>query len=586
MPNIEGYKLTNKGNALQIKVEAGKCKLNITKLKLGSGTASGDIVNLTDLVQVEQTVPISNIEVIDDYTCRITGLVTNQGLNKTYYIREIGLYAQDPDDGEILYLVAVDKNPDVMPADNYQMIISQEFNIDVVVSNVDSVNVTSQPVHLVTDDELNKKIEEHNTSANPHENIFKRVLITEAKTAANTADWNTLTESRTYKITGAIFAADKHQPVGAVGTGELVVLKNGDDTIAQVYYANSAAYDKAGAYHRMCIGGEWTNWVYNITNAGGSLTGDLNINGKLIAKEVYATDKLLIGDYDPTQPEQPDLSNFLTAEDLQRIQDRIIAPKQTFYINANTGSDETGDGTQSRPYQTIAKALENRKKDVPTLELDLYVETGNEQYYIDPVDFSRINQQEFRIIAYPWTVINDTTKKPSLLVNYGSVFAEDFTGTRKNHWGNILCGSVNNIYLAGIELKLNNPHTGSNYATFVCETNYLDMLQCQIDIGSYTLMKMNEEIEQKIRLRSVSFVDGSTGFIAIGSDSSPVSATDPSLSEQIETNISLLANSITVTGKVQISASIYSSVYIPQTVLSNGNSGYSSSIDITYKNWN
>lgn len=306
----------------------------------------------------------------------------------------------------------------------------------------------------------------------------------------------------------------------------------------------------------------------------------------MVVGDAYVTGKLLIGDYDPTQPEQPDLSNFLTAEDLQMIQDRIIAPKQTFYINANTGSDETGDGTRSRPYQTIAKALENRKKDVPTLELDLYVETGNEQYYIDPVDFSRINQQEFRIIAYPWAVINDTDKKPNLLVNYGSVFAEDFTGTRKNHWGNILCGSVKYVYLAGIELKLNNPHSGSNYATFVCETNCLDLLQCKIDIGSYTLMKMNEEIEQKIRLRSVSFVDGSTGFIAIGSDSSPVSATDPSLSKQIETNISLLANSITVTGKVQISASVYSNVYIPQTVLSNGNSGYSTSIDITYKNWN
>lgn len=314
----------------------------------------------------------------------------------------------------------------------------------------------------------------------------------------------------------------------------------------------------------------------------------------MVVGDAYVTGKLLIGDYDPTQPEQPDLSNFLTAEDLQMIQDRIIAPKQTFYINANTGSDETGDGTQSRPYRTIAKALENRKKDVPTLELDLYVETGNEQYYIDPVDFSRMNQQEFRIIAYPWSVINDTDKKPNLLVNYGSVFAQDFTGTTKYHWGNILCGSVTNrVYLAGINLKINNPHTGSKYATFVCETNYLDMLQCRIDIGSYTLMKMNEEIEQKIRLRSVSFVDGSTGFIAIGSNSSPVSATDPSLSEQIEPNISLLANNITtlannvtITGKVQISASIYSSIYIPQTVLSNGNSGYATSIDITYKNWN
>ena len=298
---------------------------------------------------------------------------------------------------------------------------------------------------------------------------------------------------------------------------------------------------------------------------------------------IQVKQNLYIGDYDPSEQAN---QNKLTAEALQKLNDRIIDPKQTFYINANTGSDETGNGTQSKPYRTIAKALENRKKDVPTLELDLYVETGNEQYYIDPVDFSRINQQEFHIIAYPWKVINDTDKKPSLLVNYGKVFAEDHTGTTKYHWGNILCGGIEYIYLAGIELKLNNPHTGSNYATFVCETGYLDLLQCRIDIGSHTLMKMNDEIEQKIRLRATSFVDGSTGYIVIGNGSSPSSANDPALSTEDLNSINLLSDTIQVTGKVQISASIYSNVYIPQTVLSNGNSGYATSIDITYKNWN
>ena len=450
MPNIEGYKLTNKGNALQIKVEAGKCKLNITKLKLGSGTASGDIVNLTDLVQVEQTVPISKIEVVDDYTCRITGLVTNQGLNKTYYIREIGLYAQDPDDGEILYLVAVDKNPDVMPADNYQMIISQEFNIDVVVSNVDSVNVTSQPVHLITDDELNKKIEEHNTSANPHENIFKRVLITEAKTAANTADWNTLTESRTYKISGATFAADKHQPVGAVGTGELVVLKNSDDTIAQVYYANSAAYDKAGAYHRMCISGTWTDWVYNITNKGGNITGDFNINGKLTVDSVQVNDRLMIGEIDPAHP---DTSNFLTPEDLKKIQDQIIAPQQTIYVDQKNGNDNNDGTTSNKAFRTLNKAIASIRQDIPTLTINLktYTEEKDRMYntfYLnEPINFSNTYQSPYRAIrvskqfsiSATWENYISNNIVAKIVAPYGKVSTGDkIDNTLLYAWGNIL----------------------------------------------------------------------------------------------------------------------------------------------------
>lgn len=406
-------------------------------------------------------------------------------------------------------------------------------------------------------------------------NQLKTVLVTEGKTAANTADWNTLTESRTYKISGATFSANKHQPIGAIGTGELVVLKNGDDTIAQVYYANSATYDKAGAYHRMRIGGIWTDWVYNITNKGGSITGNFDINGKLTVDDIEVSNSLTIGGAPP-----------LKQDAIDKLQAQIIKPEQSFFINANTGSDETGDGTQSKPYRTIAKALEFRKKDVPLLQINLYVETGNEQYYINPLDFSRINQQRLKIVAYPWVVINDTNKKPNLYVNYGKVFAEDYTGTTKYHWGNILCGSVEKVYLAGINLKINNPHTGSNYATFVCETNYLDMLTCNIDIGSYTLMKLNEEIEQKIRLKNVNFTDGNVGFIAIGNNSSPVSATDPALSTKGLNNIKLLSDTIQITGHVQISSSIYNNVKIPQGVLLNGNSGYSTIIDITYKNWN
>lgn len=452
MPNIEGYKLTNKGNALQIKVEAGKCKLDITKLKLGSGTASGDIVNLTDLVKVEQTVPISKIEVIDDYTCRITGLVTNQGLNKTYYIREIGLYAQDPDDGEILYLVAVDKNPDVMPADNYQMIISQEFNIDVVVSNVDSVNVTSQPVHLVTSDEVDEKIEEHNTSATPHAEKFKRVLITEAKIAANTTDWNTLTESRTYKISGATFVADKHQPVGAAGTGELVVLKNGDDTIVQVYYANSTEFDKAGAYHRINIGGAWTDWVYNITNKGGTIENNLQINGKLVVPNVYVTEKLLIGDYDPSKPEQPDTSNFLTKDDLQKLQNQIINPTQTIYVDSIRGSDDSAesDGSLNKPFKTLDKAASVIKNDVKNIRIILANDVDGEEYPFTNTCFLSKNNEKIYITNKNYQDGINKIKRAVMI----PAFIKHYTNNGNDYIvGYILIKGFKTVTLDGIKIK-------------------------------------------------------------------------------------------------------------------------------------
>lgn len=567
MPNIEGYKLTNKGNALQIKVEAGKCKLNITKLKLGSGTASGDIVNLTDLVQVEQTVPISKIEVIDDYTCRITGLVTNQGLNKTYYIREIGLYAQDPDDGEILYLVAVDKNPDVMPADNYQMIISQEFNIDVVVSNVDSVNVTSQPVHLITDDELNKKIEEHNTSANPHENIFKRVLITEAKTAANTADWNTLTESRTYKISGATFAADKHQPVGAIGTGELVVLKNGDDTIVQVYYANSTEFDKAGAYHRVNVGGAWTDWVYNITNKGGTVTGDFDINGKLTVDSLDIKNNFTVAGGTP-----------VTGDDLQKVKDQIIAPSQTLYVS-NNGSNETGDGTITKPYKTIDFTATKINYDVPTVTIVIDNDCENLNYSMHPIDFRGKQTESFNITITNWEKISQGDEfKPKLTINKGKAFIA-YTGSIQIFgWGNFIASNIDTVSINCMNIYIGDDYTKYYPIGFLLYAKNVHIHSCIINATDYSL-QVNNNLNNVLRVDDVN-LDNYSGLLF--GDLSRITASSEEPAVDSLTN-SIFLNSIPTT----LQAIVYGGTTIPSIVLdySLGERGIDNKVTVLYKNW-
>ena len=102
MANWNGLQLTNKGIALQAKVQAGT-QLHITKLKLGSGVVpSGtDIKTLTDLITPEQNLGIGGKEAIDDY-CKISSTISNTELETGYYVRELGVFAQDPDEGEIL----------------------------------------------------------------------------------------------------------------------------------------------------------------------------------------------------------------------------------------------------------------------------------------------------------------------------------------------------------------------------------------------------------------------------------------------------------------------------------------------------
>lgn len=270
----------------------------------------------------------------------------------------------------------------------------------------------------------NTALQQHNTDENAHSNLLQRALVTEAKTAPNTADWNTLTESRTYKITGATFAADKHQPVGATGTGELVVLKNGDDTIAQVYYAKSSEFDKAGAYHRINIGGAWTDWVYNITNKGGTIENNLQINGKLVVPNVYVTEKLLIGDYDPSKPEQPDLSNFLTPDDLQKLQDQIIVPEQEFFVDQKNG-DDSNDG-KTKPFRTLSKVFSVLRPNIPTVivNLETYIEPENEIYNTFILE-NMIENDNLKIgnliIRATWKSFEKNRIVAKIIVPYGKV---------------------------------------------------------------------------------------------------------------------------------------------------------------------
>ena len=140
MPNWSGLILTQQGRQLQAKVEAGT-KLAITKLKLGSGVLpeGKQMEELRDLVTPKQNVGIATIEAQNDGTCKLSATISNTGLAAGYYVRELGVFATDPDKGEILYLVANDSAPDYLPAEGGATVVSQEFAVYVSASNTDNV---------------------------------------------------------------------------------------------------------------------------------------------------------------------------------------------------------------------------------------------------------------------------------------------------------------------------------------------------------------------------------------------------------------------------------------------------------------
>ena len=189
MPNWNGIILTNKGRVLQAKVEAGET-LNLTKLKLGSGIISEgqSLEALTDLIRPEQNLGIAAKTAMENGFTKIEATITNAGLEEGYYVRELGVFAQDPDDGEILYAVTTDTAPDYLPAQGGAAVLSQEFAVYITTSNVDHIEATIDPTALATVGFVNLAINTHNTDANAHANLA--LLINDA--LAPTADNNTL----------------------------------------------------------------------------------------------------------------------------------------------------------------------------------------------------------------------------------------------------------------------------------------------------------------------------------------------------------------------------------------------------------
>lgn len=135
--------LTKQGLKLQAKVDAGNA-MQLTKCRLGSGTiGSGQqLEDLTELVAPVQTLPIASVTYSDDsHACIISAVTDNSTVTTGYYLREFGIYAKDPDDGEILYAVASDSEPDFIPAKGASTVISQEIGVALTFAN--AANVTA-----------------------------------------------------------------------------------------------------------------------------------------------------------------------------------------------------------------------------------------------------------------------------------------------------------------------------------------------------------------------------------------------------------------------------------------------------------
>ena len=154
MANWIGGRLTKAGHDLQIKVEAGQCKLELTKIKLGDGAEDiSSVDRMTDLVGPKAVFGISSVAAKDGM-CTVTGIISSSNVTAAFYAREWGLFAKDPDRGEILYMISLDPNPESIPPKTAALKQAATYAMNIVVSNAANIEVRIDPAGLVNTEML------------------------------------------------------------------------------------------------------------------------------------------------------------------------------------------------------------------------------------------------------------------------------------------------------------------------------------------------------------------------------------------------------------------------------------------------
>lgn len=150
--------ITDAGKALQAKVLAGTTKYSFTKIGIGDGfiNDSTDYKTLTDLKQRKADVAITSVTYESDNTCHISGVFKSTDTETALYVREAGLYATDPDVGEILFAAHYYDSPTVF--DSSSGAYSKEFVFIVGVESADQINLTINQAGLATQEYVQKAV--------------------------------------------------------------------------------------------------------------------------------------------------------------------------------------------------------------------------------------------------------------------------------------------------------------------------------------------------------------------------------------------------------------------------------------------
>lgn len=156
MADFSNLIITTKGQSLINKAMANECNLVFTKAATSEQIYTLEQLQSLTTMLIKQTTYLSRVYT-DNNKLNIDAAFNNASLADGYYLRCIGLYATDPDEGEILFAVAKETSESCyMPA--YNGLTSSGINLKLILnsSNTNNVSVDTPQAALATATEVNE----------------------------------------------------------------------------------------------------------------------------------------------------------------------------------------------------------------------------------------------------------------------------------------------------------------------------------------------------------------------------------------------------------------------------------------------
>lgn len=152
MAEYSKFYLTNSGQALVAKMIAGTGDIEFTKVCSSSTQyTESQLVALTALTNIKQTSLVSKVTRTNEVAIKVEAAYTNRDITTGYYMRTLGLYAADPDRGEILYGVTIETSGNCyMPPYNGVTVSAAYIQLYTTVGNASNVSLEVSPGAFAT----------------------------------------------------------------------------------------------------------------------------------------------------------------------------------------------------------------------------------------------------------------------------------------------------------------------------------------------------------------------------------------------------------------------------------------------------